>query len=59
MPENLSSLSRQSYNTSNLFHFYFFWQMKNTKAIEKGEQLFRPIPLRKNFRNILSFKRMT
>ena len=28
MPENLSSLSRQSYNTSNLFHFYFFWQMK-------------------------------
>lgn len=59
MPENLSSLSRQSYNTSNLFHFYFFWQMKKTKAIEKGEQLFRPIPLRKNFRNILSFKRMT
>ena len=28
MPENLSSLSRQSYNTSNLFHFYFFWQTK-------------------------------
>lgn len=35
MPENLSSLSRQSYNTSNLFHFYFFWQMKKKKNKNK------------------------
>lgn len=62
MPENLSSL-RQSYNTSNLITLLFLANEKKkkkqkTKAIEKENSLFRPIPLRK-FRNILSFKRMT